>query len=559
MSMYRCAACGSPKVVQDVQTGGIQFNYLKGAIGDVVLGPGGAVAGIENGQTIVYKCPDCGITLTYPMPSNIKTAIDMGVQSFDARKDLFVDGFLFSWDALKWQFKNIEDSPADHELERRSASSAKALSFFATTIKEDFDEAIDHVRDFWTKHGYYDKSGNGTKTKIRFSKETPPTLTDYLDYVSASRLIVENMSKFLPPPVPKEYRGLKAYDFTGLFMSYMLDELRKFELEKFENNDDSYRFATNSKSILTDFFDNNPFFIDFIRFYNNSDVIYIRQFGMLAGDPIDNLTNSNAPRTFHINNFMMTNSYSFDYYHEKLKENTFYNGSPNATVYLPRYIVKDGQLGWMPSYRSSIESNYIELIQKFLSAHPEVKEKFYADIEIHKADIEQKTILERHRNEDSAAKGDIEKIKDEISQHRVQISALERKIFGKAKAREEIERRKVDIERLEKQKAEKQQLIDIHNDFRRSYKEAADGGIYYDVLLAKYSYLLDWEWIDPSIQPAKEPVEEISPRSDAEKNISFQPMLASSASEIREFKQLLDDGIITQEEFDTKKKQLLGL
>lgn len=33
----------------------------------------------------------------------------------------------------------------------------------------------------------------------------------------------------------------------------------------------------------------------------------------------------------------------------------------------------------------------------------------------------------------------------------------------------------------------------------------------------------------------------------------------SAADEIRKFKQLLDDGIITQEEFDSKKKQLLGL
>lgn len=32
----------------------------------------------------------------------------------------------------------------------------------------------------------------------------------------------------------------------------------------------------------------------------------------------------------------------------------------------------------------------------------------------------------------------------------------------------------------------------------------------------------------------------------------------SAADEIRKFKQLLDDGIITQEEFDQKKKQLLG-
>lgn len=33
----------------------------------------------------------------------------------------------------------------------------------------------------------------------------------------------------------------------------------------------------------------------------------------------------------------------------------------------------------------------------------------------------------------------------------------------------------------------------------------------------------------------------------------------SGADEIRKYKQLLDDGIITQEEFDAKKKQILGL
>lgn len=33
----------------------------------------------------------------------------------------------------------------------------------------------------------------------------------------------------------------------------------------------------------------------------------------------------------------------------------------------------------------------------------------------------------------------------------------------------------------------------------------------------------------------------------------------STANEIKEFKLLLDDGVITQEEFDAKKKQLLGI
>lgn len=33
----------------------------------------------------------------------------------------------------------------------------------------------------------------------------------------------------------------------------------------------------------------------------------------------------------------------------------------------------------------------------------------------------------------------------------------------------------------------------------------------------------------------------------------------TTADEIRKFKELLDEGVITQDEFDAKKKQLLGL
>ena len=39
----------------------------------------------------------------------------------------------------------------------------------------------------------------------------------------------------------------------------------------------------------------------------------------------------------------------------------------------------------------------------------------------------------------------------------------------------------------------------------------------------------------------------------------IQEVATSNADELRKFKQLLEDGIITQEEFEAKKKQLLGL
>jgi hypothetical protein len=44
--------------------GGIKYNYLKGAVGTVALGVGGAAAGITSEKQQVFKCPDCGTTLT---------------------------------------------------------------------------------------------------------------------------------------------------------------------------------------------------------------------------------------------------------------------------------------------------------------------------------------------------------------------------------------------------------------------------------------------------------------------------------------------------------------
>ena len=83
MGLYRCAACGSPNVMIDTQAGGIKYNYLKGAVGTVLLGVGGAAAGIGSQQQTVYKCPDCGMVLTYPMSEALADLIDIGVMYKD--------------------------------------------------------------------------------------------------------------------------------------------------------------------------------------------------------------------------------------------------------------------------------------------------------------------------------------------------------------------------------------------------------------------------------------------------------------------------------------------
>jgi predicted Zn-dependent peptidase len=51
-------------------------------------------------------------------------------------------------------------------------------------------------------------------------------------------------------------------------------------------------------------------------------------------------------------------------------------------------------------------------------------------------------------------------------------------------------------------------------------------------------------------------------RQNAKANSAHSPApatTASTADELKKYKELLDAGIITQEEFDAKKKQLLGL
>lgn len=121
MSLYRCASCGSPNVMYDTQTGGVKYNYVKGAIGTVVLGTGGAVAGISNQAQGVYKCPDCGLTLTYPMPADLKLAIDMGVMSAEAREHLTFEGISLPWDMIVKRYKNIESGWADAQIQEKEA------------------------------------------------------------------------------------------------------------------------------------------------------------------------------------------------------------------------------------------------------------------------------------------------------------------------------------------------------------------------------------------------------------------------------------------------------
>lgn len=141
MALYRCAACGSPNVVTDQENDGVKFDYVKGAIGTVVLGAGGAVAGISSKSKLVFKCRDCGVSLSYPLGEPYKSLIDTGVASIAGRQTLNINGFPMSWDTIKSKYPNIENGAADAEIQARVANQkqnkASAVEYLMALWQQD--------------------------------------------------------------------------------------------------------------------------------------------------------------------------------------------------------------------------------------------------------------------------------------------------------------------------------------------------------------------------------------------------------------------------------------
>lgn len=164
MALYRCAACGSPNVVEDIQKEG--YDYVKGAIGTVVLGVGGAVAGINGKTKKVYKCPDCGLTLSEPMSFETKTLIDIGVSAPSSRKNLQLLGVPIDWETLTHKYKNIENGSVDVLAEEVVSPSWESKPPCETqTTKQDMDEIELH------KIVYKVAKANYTKECIQWAKD----------------------------------------------------------------------------------------------------------------------------------------------------------------------------------------------------------------------------------------------------------------------------------------------------------------------------------------------------------------------------------------------------
>ena len=85
------------------------------------------------------------------------------------------------------------------------------------------------------------------------------------------------------------------------------------------------------------------------------------------------------------------------------------------------------------------------------------------------------------------------------------------------------------------------------------------GGIFSQIAVATASGLIHFYLIKNHAEVHKTISDLLVSRQEKPNNVVHQVVNQTSATELKEYKELLDSGIISQEEFDAKKKQILGL
>ena len=422
MSLYRCAACGSPNVIAEKENGG--YSYTKGAIGTIVLGVGGAVAGINGKTKQVFKCPDCGLTLNEPMVFELKNLIDIGVSSSYARKNLVLQGTKMSWESLKNKYKNIESGFADKSVDEQKSYINNILTSKASATKEEFNKALDTFIEFDLKY-----------CSIIIDKNTV-TKQLYLNALSSLNTIVENFYAFYPPAfrtddllINYQYKG-HTIDIKQLFVQYAAqkyyDETGMIFVDQRTINDENKDFEYISSV--------NPFIREFAKAYKLM--------------PYSEKDNRFFDRLYLSNFYDMT---LFNVYQYKDTEIVAFKGSStpfSGTLIIPRFRLHEESLEYWDGFkrreftrsRKYSGPNFMYIIDNYLKYNPE-KEKKYKKI-IDEESQQYSCIMNTIEQESEKQKSftqTIEHINREISEMEKNIDLLRRKIFRKAKAAAEIE------------------------------------------------------------------------------------------------------------------------
>lgn len=476
MALHRCAACGSPNVVVDTQKEG--YDFVKGAIGTVVLGTGGAVAGLDGKEKAVYKCPDCGTTLSYCMSEQLKAIIDMGVSSEEMRAHLKLNGVPVDWTSLTHQYRNIGDSQPSAARQLQNDLREAAVVNKAQATKEEFDASVDCIVDTWRKFGYYGRNRGVTDY---YSPENLYTLEDYIRYNSSVVIFIENCSKFISPSsnLHIKYRGLTPdLDIKSLFREYLLikyaERTRKNGMSLVYTYE--YGQSTQCNNDMDRLVKNNLFLTEFIRKYSAAGAFTIPDYNK-------NLLNAGCYSHIFFEDVNSNFGYTYGTCMADINGVYFIN-------YFPLFIVNKGKLhhnAYRPEFGYAsmcfFDDELQEMIEKYCKAHSINKQEIhdaFAEIDSQMSPIDKRIGVLRERN--------IHINNKEIKQKQAELEPLLKpRLFGKKKAEAEAEIVRGQIAALRKE-AEKndEELKQLMKDFTSiSLKTHA--------LMSKYDYFMVWE------------------------------------------------------------------
>ena len=107
MAMYRCAACGSSRVVTE-QRQEQYYNTRKGLMGTMLMGSAGGLMGISTNTVTYYHCLTCGQILSQPMNNHEKEMIDWYL-SDSYKSSSFLKNYKEKYPNIEWD--ESEDFP----------------------------------------------------------------------------------------------------------------------------------------------------------------------------------------------------------------------------------------------------------------------------------------------------------------------------------------------------------------------------------------------------------------------------------------------------------------
>lgn len=138
----RCSNCGSLRVSEVTQNAG--FSYGKAIAGQIILGPVGAVAGINGKEKKVFQCQFCGQANEFLMDSSFAGYIDSIIADGD---ELYLTSIKKSYPGIEWEPMTVTRSFFNQETEFNNAK-LLVLDYFKSLPNRiaEFNDACDYLQ-----------------------------------------------------------------------------------------------------------------------------------------------------------------------------------------------------------------------------------------------------------------------------------------------------------------------------------------------------------------------------------------------------------------------------